>query len=365
MSESQKIALSQANAALAKELEQTKAKLASAVMFTEDLQYQQTIDGPPVSVDQLWSNCTQGDKITIDSWWDTWLKNTEANAKEFDIHDTAMLEWDKFSYQPVIIAGSGPSLRKNAHLLKDRQGICLVSCLHNYGYFEDIGVKADYYLTLDAGDIVIPELSQGGAKDEEHYWKSTEDKTLLASITTPPQLIRQWLGKVRWYSAAPANMDYHAKSNAITGGYDCFFNIGGNALAACLYFGKAILGGNPIVLVGADCAFGYNKKFHPFDSPYDKQFSGLITAIDCFGNRVYTWPSYFGFKNWFEHVALTRPGIYINATEGGIVGAFAEGNLKQVMQMPLSMVLDGYTVHKKLPDALKKPEYKNKPVLLF
>ena len=57
-----------------------------------------------------------------------------------------MQDYGKFAYRPCIIAGSGPSLKKNAELLKDRNGIGLVSVLHNFGYFEEIGIVPDYYL---------------------------------------------------------------------------------------------------------------------------------------------------------------------------------------------------------------------------
>ena len=43
-------------------------------------------------------------------------------------------------HKPVVIAGSGPSLKVNAMDLKDRRDITVVSCLHNFHFMEDIGL---------------------------------------------------------------------------------------------------------------------------------------------------------------------------------------------------------------------------------
>ena len=132
-----------------------------------------------------------------------------------------------------------------------------------------------------------------------------------------------------------------------------FFQTGGNTLGASHYLAKAVLGANPLIFVGADLSFSHDRKFHPFDSPYDKQFAGVVPCTDVFGYRVATWPSYFGFKTWFEHMALgglgNRPGTYINATEGGILGAYPEGNMMQIPQRRLAEVITEYTMHDVMP----------------
>jgi hypothetical protein len=126
---------------------------------------------------------------------------------------------------------------------------------------------------------------------------------------------------------------------------------------------RAILGGCPIAFVGADFAFGRDKKFHPFDSPYDKQYDGLIPCTNVFGDRVYTWQSYFNFKSWFEFIAMGGQGNnyakFFNCTEGGILGAYPQGNIKQIEQLPLELFVKMYDLHRNLP------ETKDKKMLLF
>jgi hypothetical protein len=328
-----------------------EGRLSTAVMFRDYLQYQPYIDNPPVQdKEQLYQRACSNDGVTITSWHNIWLGNVKANCAEWDVaSNTAMEDYARFAYKPGIVAGSGPSLKRNAHLLKDRGEMALVSCLHNFGFLEDLGAGADYYVNLDAGDITIPEMSEGGKHDAEHYWELTRDRTLVTSITANPVLHRKWKGRILWYNAIAASQEYVDAMQKITP-MNLVYSVGGNTLGACLYHAKAILGCCPIIYVGADFSFGYDKQFHSWGSPY--QFSGVMPATDVWGNRVYTYPSYYNFKAWFDYVACggkgNQPGMYINCTEGGILGAYAEGNIRQIQQMPLEHVMWMYNVHRRM-----------------
>ena len=97
-----------------------------------------------------------------------------------------------------------------------------------------------------------------------------------------------------------------------------------------------------IIFVGADFAFGYDRKFHSWNSKYDKKMGYVIPAVDVFGNRVPTWQSYNNFKAWFDWVSLRVPGVYFNCTEGGTLGAYPNGNLHSIKCMDLKECLDMY-----------------------
>lgn len=339
-------------------------------MVEMTLQYMPIIDGPPVPKTSLYSQACSGDTVTIDSWSKTWVDYTVKNAERFSYADcNVMSEYGKCAYRPAIIAGSGPSLKRNYEELRDnRNGITLVSCLHNFGFFEDNGIAADYYLNLDAGEITIPEVTQGGKKDVEHYWELTKDRTLVTATVGNPDLVKRWKGRVLFFSTVIPNEGVDAQlRQAMGGAYLPYFNIGGNTLGACLYMAKAILGACPIAFVGADFSFDYTRKFHPFDSPYDQKFAGVMPATDVYGNRVYTWPSYWNFKNWFDYIACggsgNNPGIYVNCTQGGILGAYPEGNIRQIQPMDLRDFLYSFNMYKELPGLMKK--FDPKPCLLF
>jgi hypothetical protein len=332
---------------------------------------QNVIEGIPFNPKELYKSATNSDEVTVNSWRPTWIKYVEQNAK-YDYNENSC--WNLFGkeeYRPIILAGSGPSLKYNSHFLKEhpvrnldgngwtqgggRGNVRIVSALHNFGYFEDNGImtKDDYYITLDSGDITIGEVSEGGKRTPEEYWELTKDRTLIAVAQCHPTVLEKWQGP-KYFFMVPTSDDLmneykkHMDFSKVPG-----FSVGGNVLGAGLYFAKAILGAGPIIFIGADFSFGYDHKFHGWNSHYDEKFQGVVPKVDIFGNKVYTWPSYFGFKCWFDYIAVGGHGgvsqLFINSTEGGILGAYPEGNIKQILQMPLKGALEIFNRHKLMP----------------
>lgn len=351
-----------------------------------DLTYQPYIGGPPTPKETLYKQACSADDVTITSWHKTWIDNTKANYAKYgklSEHSIARL-YGKYSLKPAIICGAGPHL-KNSLVdklydgdgklvyrdgeivpvlnLRDTKGIPIISCLHNFHYLEDNGVKVDYYVSLDAGDITLDELSQGGKRSEEEYYALTKDKTLCCFIGTSSKLLSKWQGEILWFNAP-------IPSEEITGEFDklepfhTYVSNGGNVLGACLYIAKAICGANPIIFTGASFSFSYDNHFHGWDSPYDINLGQYICATDVYGVRVKTWQSYWNFKCWFDWVTCHVSGIYINSTEGGIFGAFPEGNIRQVIQMPLRDAINMYTLHEHMREQCENPAT-DKKLLLF
>ncbi len=126
------------------------------------LEYQNYIDGPPVSPEALYKQSCSNDEVTITSWRDTWIGQMKKNKETFGSfkeHGIG-LHYEKFKHKPCIIVGSGPSLRYNAADLVNKGDIPVISCLHNFHYLEDLGVDVDFYVTLDAGPVTIEEVSE-------------------------------------------------------------------------------------------------------------------------------------------------------------------------------------------------------------
>lgn len=338
------------------------------------LALQPYIPGPPKSKDELQKTYSASDEITVKTWWDEWVRNKVSNFKNYKpLENQTMLDYGKWAYKPCIIAGSGPSLKKNAHHLKDREGIGLVSTLHNFGFFEEQGITADYYLNLDAGDITISEAAEGfkdiyeamkplsqfnkiAYLDSINFWERTKDKTLVTALHCNPELHKRWQGRVLWFDTALKGINEEvAKQATEMNDWNLIYQTGGNTLGACLYHARAILGASPIAFIGADFSFK-DKKFHSWDSPYDAQCQGTIPCIDIYGQKQETWPSYYGFKTWFEFIACgglgNTPHSMVNCTEGGILGAFPEGNIMQIRQRSLLEFLREYNLHKVMPKIL-------------
>jgi hypothetical protein len=310
-----------------------------------DLEFQNQISGPPVSPKQLHNQACSNDEVTVNHWRDIWISQTKENHKNFGpfAARSAGKFHNLFYQKPCIVAGAGPSLKNNVDQLKDRKGMALISCLHNYHFLEDRGIEPDFYVTLDAGPVTIEEVAEGGTKTPEEYWASTKNKKLLAFIGSHPELLKKWQGEIYFFNAPMPDKACVDALDAVER-FNLWVSSGGNVLGACFYIAKAIMGANPVVFVGADFSFSYNNRFHPFDSKYDKNVGAVSYATDVYGIRVKTWQSYMNFKCWFEAKVCSVPGIYINATEGGIFGSYPDGNIQQIKQMTLSEVIRMYSL---------------------
>lgn len=330
------------------------------------LEYQPLIPGPPVEPKQLMKTACSSDGVTVSSWSKTWLKQVRRN-KELVGGDFAEKGIGRFigqyRNQSCIIAGSGPSLKINGAQLKDRGAVPLISCLHNFHFFEDLGVKPEFYISLDAGEVVLEEVSEGGKLSADEYWERTKDHTLLAYVGSHPDLIQKWKGQIYFFNASLPPGDLKKEIDELAGLYT-YLGSGGNVLGACLYFAKAILGCFTVGFVGADLSFSYDKKFHGWDSKYDATLGHTLRVTDIYGVKRHTWQSYFNFKCWFEYVACTAPGFYVNCTEGGILGAYDQGNIAQFRYMDLKEFFDMINAHEHMRPQCENPR-QNHQIMLF
>lgn len=327
-------------------------------------QYKNTIlSAPQASTDQYKQACAN-DGVTVDHWREKWIGNVKANKerfKNFKDHGLGQL-FGVNKLKPCIVVGSGPSLANNIEELKKNPGIMVVSCLHNYQYMVDNNIKVDYYVSLDAGAVVIDEISEGGKLTHDEYVESTRDKTLIAFIGSNPKLFDNWKGKIYLFNCPVPDPLYHQETEKIEK-FHTLVSTGGNVLGAATYIAKAIFGSNPIVYLGADFCFSYTRKFHAWPSKYDAQIGEAQRAIDVWGNSVLTWPSYYNFKVWFDWLAATVPGLYINCTEGGLMGSYPEGNIMQIIQMRLTDLFWQYGMHEEMRAQCENPEINDQKIL--
>jgi hypothetical protein len=295
------------------------------------------------------TQAASNDKVTVDSWRKVWVDNMRANREKFGSFNAMSIAQlnDCNLLKPAIVIGSGPSLAYNVDTLKTipEPGVMTLSCLHNFHYLADRGIKVDYYVSLDAGEVTIEEISEGGEHPHDYYIEQTKDKTLLAYAGSSPKLLESWRGKILFFTASLPDEELMKEVKSIEDMADACVSNGGNVLGACTYIARTFFGSSEIVFMGADFAFSYMRGFHPWKSKYDAQLGNAVRTTDVWGNSVLTWPSYHNFKLWFEYVACQCSGYWTNCTEGGTLGAYPQGNIEQIKQMTLKQWIDQKYIH--------------------
>lgn len=320
------------------------------------LEYQPYLDAPPVSQSDLYSKACANDSPTIEFWREQWCRQIKANHAVFgSFRERSIAKlFRSHLHKPCFLLGSGPSLKKNIHLLKGNHGIPIVSCLHNFHICEDVGINVDYYVTLDAGEVTIKEVSEGGDPNVD-YWAKTKGKKLVAYIGSHPNLLAKWQGEIYFYNA-PVPDEAVKKTVDDLEKFPHYISSGGNVLGASLYFAKAYLGIWTSIFLGADLSFSYDESFYPWKTELDGKLGGYIRTPDVYGIPVKTWPSYHNFKCWFEFVAQKVPGTYINCTEGGILGAYPNGNLREIQVMDLKDCIERFMLTNHLEEQILNPD---------
>ncbi len=326
------------------------------------LEYQPYVD-IAVRPDSLYNQAKSNDQATVDYWKETWINQTRMNkARVGSFADNSVGQlFGKHRFQPCIVVGSGPSLKNNAHLLKQNPGIPVVSCLHNFQYLEGLGCGADYYVSLDSGPVTVEEVSEGGDKNVD-YWALTKDRTLIAFIGSHPDLIRLWQGKIYFFNAVIPDEDCVRRIDEIEN-FRVYCSNGGNVLGACVYIAKGFFGCNTIAFMGASFSFSYENKFHAWDSKYDANLGQVVYLTDVYGNRVKSWQSYANFKAWYDWLVTTIPGDWINCSEGGCMGSYPHGNIRQLKQMDLLDFFSMITMHEDLREQCENPQVGYRKIL--
>jgi hypothetical protein len=316
------------------------------------------IQQPPITLQDMYKSACSSDTVTMDAWKKTWITNITANKAKFGsfAENSIGKFWGVWDGKPCIVAGAGPSLKLNAKELKDRpSNIGLIACLHSFHFLEDLEANVDFYVSLDAGPVTIEEVSEGGSPDV-NYWEKTKGKKLLCYIGTHPDLLAKWQGEVYFFNAPIPDAGIREAVDAIEP-FHVWVSNGGNVLGACMYLAKGFFGCGPLIFVGADFSFSNREKvrFHAWDSKYDADLGQFIRVNDIYGNTIKTWGSYWNFKLWFDYVTNVLPGLYINATEGGVFGAYREGNIMSVLQLELKQVFDMFSLHQRLKFQCENP----------
>lgn len=327
-----------------------------------DLEFLPYLQEAPVSPEGLHQRAVSNDESTIKFWRDIWVNQTRENHKNYGPFSDSHIgqQWGLHRNKPAIVLGSGASLKNSIEALKKNKDIPVISCLHNFHYLMDNNIKVDLWVSLDAGEVTLEEISEGGEKSPEHYLALTVDQKLAAFIGSHPKLLSNWGGEILWYSAGIPDETIRKEMQEIEK-FEIYLSNGGNVLGAAMYIAKGFWGCNPIAYSGADFCFDYTKKFHPWNSKYDGKIGKAVILNDVFGNKVYSWQSYVNFKSWFEGVSMRCPGLWVNCSEGGALGAYPHGLIPSIRQMTMWDYIRMYNICEELEYMAKNPSNATEP----
>ena len=314
---------------------------------------------------EFWSKeYKNSNDITLYSWRNDWVNNTRENLKHFGYFNrdnSIKIYFNELINEPVILVGAGSSLEKNIEYLKlaKEMKIPIISSHHSLMYLADYGIKPDYVVVLDAGKM----WDDYFAFDKMDW----SDVPLLADQTCNTEQLKKWPGKVKFFkSTNPVDtnigkfikMELDRLVNPYHQGSQ--IEVGGHAMGAMLSIARGVMKANTIIFVGCDYSFSLDNRFYPFDHKIDKvvmmeDTDGTVsekpappppqgTIFDIFGNTVATNGAYLGFKNVMDNgIKANKMGAmqagedldFINASEGGALGALKGGNSRWMQYMRL------------------------------
>jgi hypothetical protein len=272
-----------------------------------------------------------------------WVENYFGNIKTFMKYPTVNTLMGRFKGVPLVIVGAGPSLKKNARLLRDIKGKALIiAAVTAYRPLLGYGVIPDIVICMEKVDM--PEYFPDGESDQRI-------RLILGDVSHPNMGRKAVKGKFIYFNPYVAL----SVKQAPFWGSSYMPSVGGSVTTVALDMGIAF-GCDPVIFIGQDLSFVDGKthddstvyKKHSVEMGADgmvsityKNYLGLEGTAQAEGTRNYTiqWikglsgemvPSKYdwvSFHRWFEdYMGYLKenesPVKVINATEGG---AFIEG----------------------------------------
>lgn len=225
----------------------------------------------------------------------------------------------KFQGVPAIICGAGPSLIKNVDLLRELSDRALIfaggtamNAINAHGVTPHLGLGIDP--NFEQSTRVIMQ----SAFNVPFLFRSRMNHTALGMVSGD----RLYVSGSSGYDIA----DYFdGRLNIPTSGFDEGCNVINFGLSAA-----AMMGCNPIILVGVDLAYSESQSYakgvthHPVHFQKNlfrtkEQSEELVQHHDIYGKPIVTLWKWIAESVWFSKFAISHPEIpIINATEGGI-----------------------------------------------
>jgi hypothetical protein len=271
------------------------------------------------------------DNNTVEKKANVWVENVKENVKlidfkECDGHKLKEMDFDKST---AYLIGAAPSLKKDLDELKKKKGT-IISSAHAYKTLLEAGIEPHIVVAVDNRHETINYLDVGD---------KCKDTILFCDICIHPDVLRNWQGEVAlFYGRKGEETD---KLIQEVTDFKNYMSTGGSVLPTSVILAWS-LGFKRIVFLGADFSYNGDRKTYWIDKEapdYMFKEQGKAPMLDIHGNIVYGIYNLILAKFYIDLWSYQNHGIeFINSTCSGILGAYDEGNLKSIKQIPLTEV---------------------------
>lgn len=221
---------------------------------------------------------------------------------------------------PVILVASGPSLNKNATMLKKAKGKALIMAVDSaVKYMYHFGVEPDFIVSVDVIKLI------------SHFQNPIAMNTpMFLSVMANPNVVTLNNERKIFFDNNQLIKEIMGINRPIAK------IVGAGSVATSAFVLATYLGAKTIILVGQDLSFQGNAS-HALGDCLQKsistEYGELIEAND--GTMVKTRYDWYKYLCWYNEIIPKFEGTVINATEGG-------AKIKGTKIMTLEDAIDTY-----------------------
>jgi hypothetical protein len=243
---------------------------------------------------QNYGNCPEDSLIGLENMLD--------NVKEIADNPGINLLYDKFKDKPAVIVATGPSLKKNMHLLKGIEDKALIiSCDSSLKLLMKNGIKPHMVTSLER-EHEVQQFFDGFEPEEVKDVYMTACPVLYnhvyESYTGPQIIVYRNFDHFKWLEIDRGILDIKLSSSNMA------FKV------------AEALGCDPIILIGQDLAYGEDGETHATETPFSCEGEAIFEVKGNCGT-VKTNSGWYNFLKAYEMDIVQHHGTVINCTEGG------------------------------------------------
>lgn len=261
-----------------------------------------------------------------------WWNNVKANAPLIRRKGSA---YDRYRGQgqnkACVIVGASPALKNNWEALKAIQNdpnFIIIAVASSLKFLLSKGIRPKFVVAVDGAVNCVPKLDVGG---------QAQGITLIATCIVHPTTFKVWKGNTRFLRVGIS--DKYEKEYARLTKIKDMFPGAGTGYNTSVLFAYMILQSRILLFVGNELS--YEEQYYADRKDEKDKVFEKYAWINIHGGMSFTNHNFIQSKIWLEHQLGQWKGVFINATEAGILGTSKRfGSLDYILQMRLANSID-------------------------